>query len=123
MNKKLSDYFLPLGDAKRLKRTIDCEDNLTQPSSTTLQPSTSTEKVTISDSDEHHTKEQGQKVECNDNALPDCWTNVQKTEFCEKYDWLLIKNGKLGCSTCKEVGILSVKQKNRNENFKRMGKC
>lgn len=28
-----------------------------------------------------------------------------------KYDWLLVKNGKLGCSTCKEVGILSVKKK------------
>lgn len=111
MNKKLTDFFLPSGDTKRLKRTIDCEDNLTQPSSTTLQLSTSTEKVTSSDSDEHHSKEQGQKVECNDNALPDCWTNFQKTEFCEKYDWLLIKNGKLGCSTCKEVGILSVKKK------------
>ena len=104
MYKKLTDFFLPSGDTKRLKRTIDCEDNLTQ-------LSTSTEKVTSSDSDEHHSKEQGQKVECNNNALPDCWTNFQKTEFCEKYDWLLIKNGKLGCSTCKEVGILSVKKK------------
>lgn len=38
--------------------------------------------------------------------LPDCWNWEQKEQFCLKNKWLIMKNKKLGCNSCKTVGSL-----------------
>lgn len=34
---------------------------------------------------------------------PDCWTAEQYVKFKKDYEWLTVKDGKLGCSTCSKV--------------------
>lgn len=126
MSKKLTDFFSLSGGSKRLKHSISCDDTSddkvvndddgqmkslsSQPSSSTASETMASEKVTTLDCNVEYPKEKDTPVEC-DNVLPDCWTNSQKNEFCQKYDWLFVKNGTLGCSACKKVGVLSVQKK------------
>uniref|UniRef100_A0A8C5MST2 DUF4371 domain-containing protein n=1 Tax=Leptobrachium leishanense TaxID=445787 RepID=A0A8C5MST2_9ANUR len=40
--------------------------------------------------------------------LPECWDQDQWLEFKQKYPWLFLKNGLLGCKVCREVKHLGV---------------
>lgn len=51
------------------------------------------------------------EVKEGDKQWPDCWTLEQKSDFCKKYDWLIVHNKKLGCKVCREVGSLGVEKK------------
>ena len=42
--------------------------------------------------------------------LPDCWSMQQKQEFCENKDWLIVKQKKLGCTICKQIGTLGTEK-------------
>ena len=37
---------------------------------------------------------------------PDCWTKKQFEYFQDQYPWLIIKNKKLGCKICLDIGCL-----------------
>uniref|UniRef100_A0A8C5WBW7 Uncharacterized protein n=1 Tax=Leptobrachium leishanense TaxID=445787 RepID=A0A8C5WBW7_9ANUR len=41
---------------------------------------------------------------------PDCWTLLQKNNFCLRNRWLFVENKKLGCKACRDVGRLSAKK-------------
>lgn len=134
MSKKLTDFFALSGGSKRCKYSVSCDkasagaienkvvnDDNDQMNVPTVQPqpSCSTTSETVTTASEKVTtfnyilkcqNEKGSSMECG-NDLPDCWNDSQKNEFCQKYDWLFVKNGKLGCSVCKQVGVLSVHKK------------
>lgn len=44
------------------------------------------------------------------NNLPSGWNQKQKLEFIAKNPWLVVLNGKLGCSVCKNVGSLGTEK-------------
>lgn len=88
-SKKLTDFFSTSGENKRLKVSQD--------------DGQSKDCILPNDKDTP-------PVEC-DSSLPDCWSNMQRKEFCRKYDWLLVESGMLGCNVCRKVGMLSVHKK------------
>lgn len=45
--------------------------------------------------------------------IPDCWDLEKKQDFCNKYDWLVVNNKKLGCKTCKKVSGLGPESTSR----------
>jgi hypothetical protein len=50
--------------------------------------------------------------------LPECWDFNKKNEFCNRYDWLVVKNfKKLGCRACKTVGALGPDRKTQGMNI------
>lgn len=49
--------------------------------------------------------------------IPECWDLEKKLDFCNKYDWLVVENKKLGCRTCKEVGDLGTESTSRGMNI------
>lgn len=61
--------------------------------------------------EDHETKTEdprGQKEADSDNDWPECWALLQKNDFCERNEWLYVKNKMLGCKVCRDVGSLAV---------------
>lgn len=52
----------------------------------------------------------GQKEADSDYDWPECWTLLQKKDFCERNDWLYVKNKMLGCKVCRDVGSLAIEK-------------
>lgn len=46
----------------------------------------------------------------SENDWPECWTLLQKNDFCQRNQWLYVKNKMLGCKACRDVGCLSVEK-------------
>ncbi|XP_063797579.1 E3 SUMO-protein ligase KIAA1586-like [Pseudophryne corroboree] len=42
----------------------------------------------------------------NESSIPDCWTDEQASQFKDKYAWLKISKGKIGCDICARVQTL-----------------
>ena len=38
-----------------------------------------------------------------DTDLPSCWNSESAKHFKQKYPWMIIKEGKLGCNVCAEI--------------------
>jgi hypothetical protein len=49
--------------------------------------------------------------------LTECWDFNKKNEFCNRYNWLVVKNKKLGCRACKAVGALGPGHKTQGVNI------
>lgn len=94
---KITNFF-----SKPKKQKLDDQGEKTQSNSLEpllVLPSTSDQTSSIDE------------VKEGDKQWPDCWTLEQKSDFCKKYDWLIVHNKKLGCKVCREVGSLGVEKK------------
>ena len=61
----------------------------------------------FSDCDAVHTVVMGEMGDTTFTShLPECWTSAQANYFKKERSWLLLKSGKLGCSTCRDVKTL-----------------
>ena len=49
--------------------------------------------------------------------FPDYWALDQINAFCEKSEWLIVENKKLGCRICKEVGKLGSDRSKQGMNI------
>ena len=110
MQRSISSFFVSKGNTDEDKNsdsgdvpgTSSCETDLLsvelyQSSNTTSTISTlELDMISVEAVDNIH----------EDNQLPDCWTEEQFLSFKEKYQWLVVKTKKLGCSICKEVSKL-----------------
>jgi hypothetical protein len=60
--------------------------------------------------------------EQNSNDCLSYWTVDKTNDFCMKYDWLNIRNTKLGCMPCQEKLNFWSEKEDRNESLYRTGK-
>ena len=91
------EYFVP---AKRTKENPINEVNVA------IEEASGTAVVNLVES-EFMTEQSSSK---DLNNLPSGWNQKQKLEFIAKNPWLIVLNGKLGCSVCKNVGSLSIEK-------------
>ncbi|KAK0048443.1 E3 SUMO-protein ligase [Biomphalaria pfeifferi] len=112
--KKISDFFLhsvdvptgtlPVSKKTRLTDEITAEANATEETLMELSEPKPSDIVRGSSV----TFEQLQSADVD---WPTCWTLDQRNYFLVKYDWLSIRNKKLGCIPCRKVGNLGVEAK------------
>ena len=109
MSKKITNYFTCSPASKKLKLTnSSCTSENSGTSTVLVDGKSETEKVNIEPTCEGTMNERVYEAKSDD--LPDCWTLDQKSAFCEKNEWLIVSNKKLGCKICKEVGRLGVER-------------
>ena len=116
MSKKITNYFTCSPASKKLTLTnSSCTSENLETPTVLVDGKSETEKVNIEPTCEGTMNERVYDAKSDD--LPDCWTLDQKSAFCEKNEWLIVSNKKLGCKICKEVGSLGVERYKQGMNI------
>ncbi|XP_028592483.2 peroxisome biogenesis factor 2 isoform X1 [Podarcis muralis] len=92
----LSSYFVPLSQKRKAEETAEIVESTSDPFK---HCKTNTEDTC------------GQEDGGSGKDWPECWTLLQKNDFCQRNEWLFVNNKRLGCKVCRDVGGLPVEKR------------
>lgn len=120
MSRKITNYFTSSQPAKKCKvndNSVKTEDATTVLCDTASAVDHVKSGHMALSSVDHMESEH---VTPSSEDLPECWDFNKKNEFCNRYDWLVVKNKKLGCRACKAVGALGPDRKTPGMNISQL---